>query len=114
MHQHRKGKPFVVNDALWGIIAQCVVVIVFSPWIWMLWDIKAMGSFLVGGLICVVPNSYLYVRVFSHFGARRAKQIVHAFYVGEALKFVLTAVCFVGALFIVWTLPLWLLVGFIV
>lgn len=107
-------KLAVGNDALWSIITQSLVVMAFLPMVGVFCGIKAMESFFLGGLVCILPNSYLYLRVFSHFGARRAKQIVRALYIGEGVKVILTALCFIGALCMVWTSPLWLLIGYII
>jgi ATP synthase protein I len=75
---------------------------------------QAGGSFAVGGLICVVPNIYLYSRVFAHFGARQAKNIIKAFYWGEAVKLILTGCGFAGAFILIpWIKPPWLFSGYI-
>jgi len=102
------------NDALVSILTQIVVIIILSLLVWLRWERQSAGSFAVGGLICVLPNIYLYRRVFAHFGAHAAKNIVKAFYWGEAVKLVLTAVGFGLALTIPWMRPLWLFVGYIV
>ncbi len=104
----------IQNDALWSLVTQFVLIIVMSLVVWETKDPKSAGSFAIGGLVCVLPNIYLYRRVFSFFGARAAKNIVRAFYFGEAVKIVLTAAGFVGALYIPWMKPLWLFVGYIV
>jgi ATP synthase protein I len=101
------------NDALWAIVTQLLIIVIFSTLIGMKWGRKASGSFGIGGLICMLPNIYLYKRVFAHFGAHAAQKIVKALYWGEAVKILFTAVGFVGALFIPWLLPLWLFVGYI-
>lgn len=106
--------PFKVNDALFAIVIQALLVFLLSPLVGAMWDKETMGSFLLGGLICVLPNSYLYCRVFAHFGARAAKHIVRAFYMGESVKILITAACFVGAIMISWTLPLWVFIGYII
>jgi len=51
-------------------------------------------SALLGGLICALPTWYFARKTFAHSGARAARQIVNAFYRGEAIKLVLTAVLF--------------------
>ena len=61
-------------------------------------------SALLGGLICVLPNLYFVRKTFAYSGARAARQIVNAFYKGEAIKLVLTAVLF--ALVYVYVKPL--------
>lgn len=102
------------RDAAWAVWSQLFVLFSFFPLVWMIWNEKEAGSFVLGGLICLLPNIYLYVRVFSYFGARAAKQIVNAFYRGEIVKAALTAAGFIAALSMGWVLPLWLFVGYIV
>lgn len=101
------------NDALWAIVVQFLLMLLLLPGVWWKWTLPAAGSWFVGGLVCVLPNIYLYRRVFSFFGARQAKKIISAFYWGEAIKLLLTAICFVGALQIPWILPLWVFLGYI-
>lgn len=61
-------------------------------------------SALLGGIICVLPTWYYVRKTFAHSGARAARQIVNAFYKGEAIKLVLTAVLF--TLVYLWVKPL--------
>ncbi len=102
------------NDAFWAVVTQFMVVIILSLITGFVWQARAGGSFFIGGLVCVLPNVYLYWQVFSYSGARAAKQIIKALYLGECVKLLLTAVGFAGALMISWMLPMWLFVGFIV
>jgi len=51
-------------------------------------------SLLAGGLICAIPNAYFSVKAFRYRGARAAKKIVKAFYVGEGIKILLTCAGF--------------------
>jgi ATP synthase protein I len=51
-------------------------------------------SFLLGGLIAVVPHLYFSVYAFRHMGARAAKDITRSFYKGEVGKYLLTLVGF--------------------
>ncbi|MCK8515248.1 ATP synthase subunit I [Methylonatrum kenyense] len=53
---------------------------------------------LVGGLIAIIPGAYLAMKVFSVRPDAPPKQIIGAFYKGEALKFGLTVVLFIVAL----------------
>ena len=58
-------------------------------------------SLLSGGLICAIPNAYFSVKAFQHRGARAAKKIVRAFYVGEGIKILLTCAGFALTFFFV-------------
>ena len=62
----------------------------------LLIDIKAGYSALIGGIICVVPNMVFIIYAHRYGGARAAKHIVSSFYKGEALKIMLTAILFAG------------------
>ena len=55
---------------------------------------QSIGSALLGGLCCVLPNSYFVLQAFRFSGARSAKRIVRAFYVGELGKILLTVAMF--------------------
>jgi len=57
-------------------------------------DLVVAYSLLSGGLICAIPNAYFSIKAFQHRGARAAKKIVKAFYVGEGIKILLTCAGF--------------------
>lgn len=56
--------------------------------------ITSAFSAIVGGLVCVVPNTLFVIKLFKHNGARAARQIVNGFYKGEALKLTLSILLF--------------------
>jgi len=102
---------FPRNDAQWAIIVQFLFVVVLFPGVWGTYHLKAASAFFAGALICILPNIYFYLRVFSHHGARAAKRILHAFYWGEAVKY-----CLTGAGFLItlqWFQPVWVFIGYI-
>ncbi|MCL6268570.1 F0F1 ATP synthase subunit I [Sansalvadorimonas sp. 2012CJ34-2] len=72
------------------IIVQSVMTVLLSA-VFFLNNTTAGLSALLGGLICLIPNTYFVARTFSRSGARAAKIIVMDFYKGEAGKFLLTA-----------------------
>lgn len=62
-----------------------------------LWWLKAPFSAYsagVGVLIAVIPQLFFAKKAFAKQGARAAKQIMNAFYVGEAIKWALTFALF--------------------
>ncbi|NKB46472.1 MAG: hypothetical protein GKR77_01650 [Legionellales bacterium] len=68
----------------------------------------------IGGLIGIVPNLLAALIMFWHQGSQYTKQIITAFYLGEMLKWVITAGLF-GAVFLWLTITPWaVLIGFIV
>lgn len=61
----------------------------------LLWvDLTVAYSALLGGLISVGPSYYFARQAFRFRGARFARHITRAFYVGAAGKFMLTAIAF--------------------
>lgn len=107
-------RPLSHNDALWAIVAELVVVTILSLWVWALFDTKVVKSFVAGGFICILPNIYLYRRIFAYRGAQARERIVKAFYWGETVKILLTVGCFASMLPRPWILPLWLFIGYLV
>jgi ATP synthase protein I len=67
---------------------------IVSALAFMLIDIKAAYSALLGGIICVVPNTIFVWYAYRFGGARAARQITNSFYKGEALKIMFTALMF--------------------
>lgn len=51
-------------------------------------------SALLGGLICIAPSAYFARFAFKYSGAKATVKVAQSFYLGEAGKFVLTAVLF--------------------
>ena len=49
-------------------------------------------SFILGALSSILPSIYMAWRVFGYKGTRPAKEVVNAFYRGEAGKLAMTAV----------------------
>lgn len=104
---------FQHKEALWSLWAQVLVIMIFFPIVAYGVCVEAALSMLVGGLVCFLPNLYLYRRVFSFFGATQSKLIVRALYWGETVKIILTVLFFVVALLIPWALPMWIFIGYI-
>lgn len=76
-----------------------VAVTATSALLWLLLaDGRSAAAALAGGLIAIVPGLYLAIKVFSVDPNAPPKQIIGAFYKGEALKFGLTVVLFIVAL----------------
>lgn len=62
-------------------------------------EIKVAIALLSGGLAAILANIYFIYMAFSRAGARASKQVIRAFYFGEALKIVISAV-FVAVAFL--------------
>lgn len=93
--------------------AQAAILVLISCG--MLWiDATAAYSVLLGGLISVGPSYYFARHAFRFRGARFARHITRAFYVGAAGKFTLTAVAFGLVFATVQPLsPAWLLIAYL-
>ena len=58
---------------------------------YLLLDVVAAYSVLLGGLISTIPNGYFARKVFQYRGARYSSLIVRSLYAGEVGKLVMTA-----------------------
>src|SRR5690606_13082400 len=76
------------TEAFWAIWTQAAFVVLAFIMGIIIWEKQAALSLAYGSLVCVLPNFYLYRKLFSHFGARKAPEIVKGFYLGEAGKIV--------------------------
>lgn len=74
---------------------QVLLVAVLTVIFYVLGDSRAAYSSLLGGLIAAIPTQYFAHRLFRYQGAQAARQIVQSFYIGEAIKWLLTALMFV-------------------
>jgi len=74
----------------------------------------AAYSALLGGMICVVPNTFLALRMFAGSLVGDARRALAATYVGAAGKLLLTAALFAVVFWLVRPLrPGWLFAGFL-
>lgn len=83
-----------LDNRPWGrkfIAWQIFAIFLFASCVGILLGLAAARAFIEGGVACILPNMFLVNRLFAHRGARQAKKIVTAFYVGEAGKLILTA-----------------------
>jgi|KBSSwiStaDraftv2_1062776.scaffolds.fasta_scaffold19995_2 ATP synthase protein I len=76
----------------WYGLQVLILLLVAAGLIWV--NITTAYSVLLGGLISVVPSYYFARQAFRFRGARFARHIAQAFYVGETGKFLLTAGAF--------------------
>lgn len=76
------------------IITQLAVSMLFSLICFCIFGIVGVVSALAGGLVNIVPNFYFARKVFSCRGAQASRKIVNNFYVGEAIKIILSIALF--------------------
>ncbi len=96
------------------VICQLFVTILASSLWGLLGGYEPFIAALAGGVALVLPNFIMAFWFFRHGGAQAAKQILHSFFLGEALKFVTTVLLFVIFLGLLRLEPLPLLMTFIV
>ena len=107
------------------VIIQAAIVGVTSILLFALWGFQYGLSAFAGGVIAVLPNFVFATLAFSHAGASASGKVVQAFFLGEAVKLLLTIamfslvfinlkvafmplfVCYVLTLIVHWTAPLY-------
>ena len=105
------------------VLLQIAVVILLFIGFWLVKDIKAGCSAILGGLACIIPSLYLVRKLFSSKD-RTMQRIMFDFYIGEVSKLLLSAVLlvlifkylpvkliplfsgFIGAYMAIWLVPL--------
>jgi len=61
---------------------------------YFLWGLIEAKSALLGGLIAIIPHFIFGLSAFKYAGATKAQQVVDAFYKGEKIKLLITAILF--------------------
>lgn len=82
-------RPAVLKLMMYQLIAVLLISLVSS-----LISFQAAYSALLGGLIFVVPNALFIYMTFFFVEVGSARKIANSMYIGEAIKFGLTAVLF--------------------
>lgn len=85
--------------------AQAFVVAVIAL-AWCFFNVQAMTSTLLGGLVSILPNIYFARRFFASGRSADAKKIVRTFYLGELFKLLITVAL---ALLVITQLPVLIL-----
>lgn len=95
------------------VVIQAVAVLI-ACLLWLLSSLGASWSALLGGVAVVLPSAFFATWLFRTTSARAAQRIVRAFFVGELIKMITSAVLAVVfvMLFHVAMVPFW--VGFMV
>lgn len=92
---------------------QLAVTIAVALTMYVLAGLETAYSALTGGLISVIANFYFAIQMFA--GARKSpRQLVTAFYVGEAVKILITIVLFVFAIKVMQVLFLPLFITYVI
>jgi ATP synthase protein I len=93
---------------------QLLVVLMVALIAFMVIGVIAAWSVVLGGLVSALPNAYFARKVFKYHGAQAAHKIVNSFYMGEAVKILLTFALFALIFKTLPIVPLALIFGFIV
>jgi ATP synthase protein I len=102
-------KNLIKNEAYRIVLGQFAVIAGLAFFIALLRDANSGISVFLGGAAYGIPNLVFVWRVFSHASISKIQQFMAAFFFGEALKLVLSAVLFVVivknlAVSVVWTM----------
>lgn len=92
---------------------QLLVAILLAIGAFLLWNWDTAWSVATGAGVCVFANFVYAKLVFAQAGAKAAKKVLRAFYLGEVLKIVITACLFSLIIFYTKTVMLALLLGYI-
>lgn len=102
------------SEAKLLVFFQVVIVLLLLAFFILLGRMQYSFSAFGGGLVCILPTLYMYKRVFYYTGAKNAKKIVNSMYIGQAMKFVLTAALFFFFIKVKWIIPEALFLGFFI
>ena len=86
----KPGRKFAFKQILIAIIA----LLIGSVATYFIWGLSFAYSVLAGGAISIIPNFVFAHKAFKYAGARSSEKVLDAFYSGEKLKIVLTAILF--------------------
>lgn len=106
MYQNKLAWRLAKRLFLWQIMVTGLV----SAVAWLLSDVQAAYSALLGGLVCVIPGQVFAYCLLKYSGAQATKHIVRGLYGGEAAKIGLSILLFA---LVFWTIKISALAFFI-
>lgn len=92
-------KPRAINDrhlAYYVVGSQALASLLLPILVWIVTERSAALAALIGGWIATLGNLYFAVQAFRYSGARASREMVRAFYRGEAGKFVIVMLLFIA------------------
>jgi len=92
-------KPRAINDrhlAYYVVGSQAVASLLIPILVWIAANPDAAVAALIGGWIATLGNLYFAIQAFRFSGARASRDMVRAFYRGEAGKFVIVMLLFIA------------------
>ncbi len=104
-HGQRQAKKLLMLQAI------LIVIVASLGWIK---ELKVAMALLSGGIAVLLPNCYFTYKAFSKSGAQAMKQVVNAFYFGEAAKINLSAVLLIVVFILFPGFEGYILIGYII
>jgi len=95
------------------LMIQLVLVILVAA-IGLLKDFQISIALLSGGIVVLLSNLYFVRKAFSHAGAQETKQVLRAFYLGEAVKIMMLAGLIAIAFKLLPGFEIYVLVGYVI
>jgi len=90
----KAGRKFAFKQNFFSLI----VVILGTLITYFTWGTNTALSVFSGGMVVLIPNVFFALKAFRYAGARSSKKVLDAFYSGEKMKIVLTAILLALAL----------------
>ncbi|SET68384.1 ATP synthase subunit I [Thalassotalea agarivorans] len=84
------GRKFAIKQILIALL----VTVLCSVINFIYWGTPSGQSALIGGFVAIIPSIIFAYKAFQFAGASASKKVIDAFFMGEKLKLVLTAVLF--------------------
>lgn len=75
-------------------LVQLIVIAICSVIFYCALNAKAFISSVLGGFVCLLPGLLFALNLFRYRGAQQARKILSAFYLGEAMKLIITGILF--------------------
>ncbi len=95
------------------LLLQFVLVLIVAS-LGLLKEFKIAVALLSGGITVIIANLYFVIKTFSHAGAQASKQVLRAFYMGEAVKIIILAGLIAIAFKLLPGFEVYVLVGYVV
>ena len=94
------------------LIIQALIIVVVASF-GLLKEFKVAIALLSGGVAVFIANLFFVYKAFSKSGAQANKQVVKAFYFGETIKIILSAVLLVVAFLMLPGFEIYVLMGYV-
>ncbi|MFK5949313.1 MAG: ATP synthase subunit I [Methylococcales bacterium] len=95
------------------LLIQFALVVIVSA-LGLLKEFQISIALLSGGIVVLLSNLYFVVKAFSHAGAQQAKQVLRAFYLGEAVKIMMLSGLIAIAFKLLPGFEMYVLVGYVI